>query len=861
MPLPQDAVGPLTSLVVSLINLQSPPSRDYPKRYYSALFRELPARELYPDYYVFIKEPRSLNGIVDSMKKGIYSSPHAVAYDLFLIWSNARQYNQQGSQVYADADLLESHMRKLWNERSPPLPPFANLLRPEHLNPPTAPAPAPAHIATPAPEKTIKRIKLTSSYSATPPPPPPQAHASISGTPAPARASAHLRVAGPGPSTPAPSTPSNPPLTLKLALKPPAPPSASAGPSYASASPMGTPGPAYTGGYDETPKEKKRSRERETTPGGTEKLRTERKREKKAREKAEKKAREKAEKEAAEAGREEQTPIIPGIPDVETGWMSADVGPNPREVYLDIIRKLREQTDANGRPLATPLLTVPDPTSRPDYHQIVKDPIALDIIENKARNGLYPSPEAFDRDLYHLFTVAKLFIRRDSPGSIYSDLIVLQRLYHELTKRRSALDPAPSLSGSLASVSVGPGNAAIKNEDSTIDAQTGLTSRVTLKDKIFLESINFKGQVFRSGDWVHLLNPDNPKKPIIGQIFKVYKRPDSPQRCISVCWYYRPEETVHPASRQFYENEVFKTGNFSDHSIEDFVERCLVMYHSKYVRGRPKAPVWTPGMPIYVCEHRYKDDVKIFKKIKNWPLCLPEEVRRHEYDFEPFPNEHVDQPLRVKSPFVRGVEGPGRLGESVGGQEAEQTKYHFLPGGEPTTPSVMKAVREQQRKKQEEEAAALAQRQAEVAAKAAATAPALYGHHPPTSNIVTLGSPAVASPSPATPIPIILRPDLAHSLSASSLQSPPQAQPQAPPTPVGPPPGATPAEIALMTESFAELPGNLKSKFRSDPLGDLLWFTAPSAQVPMVTKPSHSLEYLYWRAMQKKQGREEREGR
>jgi hypothetical protein len=66
MPLPQEAIGPLSSLVVSLMNLQSPPSRDYPKRYYSTLFRELPARELYPDYYVFIKEPRSLNGIMVS---------------------------------------------------------------------------------------------------------------------------------------------------------------------------------------------------------------------------------------------------------------------------------------------------------------------------------------------------------------------------------------------------------------------------------------------------------------------------------------------------------------------------------------------------------------------------------------------------------------------------------------------------------------------------------------------------------------------------------------------------------------------------------------------------------------------------
>lgn len=270
----------------------------------------------------------------------------------------------------------------------------------------------------------------------------------------------------------------------------------------------------------------------------------------------------------------------------------------------------------------------------------------------------------------------------------------------------------------------------------------------------------------------------------------------------------------------------------------------MVMSHSKYIRGRPRAPTWTPGMPIYVCEHRYKDDVKIFKKIKNWPLCLPEELRRHEYDFEPFPNDHIDQPLRVKSPFIRGVEGPGRLGEAVGGQEAEQTKYHFLPGGEPATPSAMKVMREQQRKQQAEEAAALALRTQEAAAKAAAAAPTLYGGARPTSNTVTLGSPAVlaaqavASPSPAPPIstaiPIILRPDLAQILSSPSLQS----QPQAPPTPAGPPPGATPAEIAVMTESFAELPGNL-STFLS-PLSSSLFPVLPRSRSTTEAHPPPS---------------------
>lgn len=41
------------------------------------------------------------------MRRGAYTSAQAVAFDLFLIWSNAREYNEQGSLVYADADKLE----------------------------------------------------------------------------------------------------------------------------------------------------------------------------------------------------------------------------------------------------------------------------------------------------------------------------------------------------------------------------------------------------------------------------------------------------------------------------------------------------------------------------------------------------------------------------------------------------------------------------------------------------------------------------------------------------------------------------------------------------------------------------------
>ena len=76
-----------------------------------------------------------------------------------------------------------------------------------------------------------------------------------------------------------------------------------------------------------------------------------------------------------------------------------------------------------------------------------------------------------------------------------------QRLYQELTKRVSHLSPPKSLGlASLSSVAAGPGNIHGKTGDTAEEQNKSLVaSRVTLKDKIFLDGINYKGEVFRVG--------------------------------------------------------------------------------------------------------------------------------------------------------------------------------------------------------------------------------------------------------------------------------------------------------------------------------------------------------------------------
>lgn len=274
----------------------------------------------------------------------------------------------------------------------------------------------------------------------------------------------------------------------------------------------------------------------------------------------------------------------------------------------------------------------------------------LDLVEAQLKSHAYSSMEAFDRHLYQLFLRAERAYQTD-PDRL-AGIYVLKRLYQELTQgngTQTLKDSFPvGTAKKLASVTMGPGNRShLPRNDEPV--------KLRAKDKILLEGIHLKGDYLRIGDWVHLFNPDDPSRPIIGQIFNTYRRVDNGRRSVNVCWYYRPEETVHYISRTFMANEVFKTGNFIDHVVEDIMGRCLVLFYTKYVRGRPSAPHWTPDMPTYICEHRYKDDVYSFKKIKNWDSCAPSNIRNEatEENFQPFPNPQlVSSLVRLPSPFL-----------------------------------------------------------------------------------------------------------------------------------------------------------------------------------------------------------------
>jgi chromatin structure-remodeling complex subunit RSC1/2 len=91
---------------------------------------------------------------------------------------------------------------------------------------------------------------------------------------------------------------------------------------------------------------------------------------------------------------------------------------------------------------------------------------------------------------------------------------------------------------------------------------------------------------------------------------------------------------VHKHTRTFYENEVFKSGQYRDHPANQILSKTYVQFITRYTRGRPTN--WPADEKIWVCESRYNDLSKTFSKINQWRACLPEEVRFDEDDIYPF---------------------------------------------------------------------------------------------------------------------------------------------------------------------------------------------------------------------------------
>ncbi|KAF8122454.1 hypothetical protein EV363DRAFT_1182570 [Boletus edulis] len=361
----------------------------------------------------------------------------------------------------------------------------------------------------------------------------------------------------------------------------------------------------------------------------------------------------------------------------DLGWMSEAT----QERRLEIVVAIKSHQDSIGNRLAVALEAVPEEPSSPLLSY--QSPLSLKLIEDRVRSASYTSPNEFDLDMARLFEKGRRWYEPCTED--YGRVLVLQRLYQALTSPSPPTGPPYTSPTHFASIRAGPGTARPMHATADADGVPGITTfRVSTKDRTFVDEVHYKGWTIRLADWLHLSNPDDPSRPIVGHVFKCWISDEvakKGQPGLSICWYYRPEQTFHPANTQFMDKEAFKTSLFADHPIEDVLEKIAVQFTARHIRGRPRPPFWHPGWPLYVCHSRYNERERVFVKIKNWASCIPEEVRKKDEFMPIYGFERVVYPSKVKSPFVVGpgggapvVKGPGGIGEPLEKPEGDKVE-------------------------------------------------------------------------------------------------------------------------------------------------------------------------------------------
>ncbi|KAI6113785.1 hypothetical protein EDD16DRAFT_1483863 [Pisolithus croceorrhizus] len=353
----------------------------------------------------------------------------------------------------------------------------------------------------------------------------------------------------------------------------------------------------------------------------------------------------------------------------DSGWMS-EIN---KDRLLDLVVAIKSHKDIVGNRLAVALEAVPEEPAYPLLSY--QSHLSLKIVEGRVRSGNYESAKAFDLDMARLFEKARRW--HEPCTEPYGHVLLLQRLYQALTSSSPPSGPPYASTTNFASVRAGPGTARPLHSADAEGVPGVTTFRVSNKDRTFVEEVHYKGWSIRLADWLHLSNPDDPSRPIVGQVFKCWLSEDPAKKGqpgVTVCWYYRPEQTFHPAHTLFMEKEVFKTSHFADHPVEDVIEKIACQFTARHIRGRPRPPFWYPGWPLYVCHSRYNDRERLFVKIKNWSSCIPEEVRKKEEFMPIYASERLVYPPKVGSPFVgkNAVKGPGGIGDPVEKAEGEK---------------------------------------------------------------------------------------------------------------------------------------------------------------------------------------------
>lgn len=191
------------------------------------------------------------------------------------------------------------------------------------------------------------------------------------------------------------------------------------------------------------------------------------------------------------------------------------------------------------------------------------------------------------------------------------------------------------------------------------------------QQRTYSQDCSFKDSLYRVGDYVYVEPAETNLQPHIIYIERLWQDNtgeflrshtvtsvrkveltclfptpsiNAGEKWLYGCWFYRPNETFHLATRKFLEKEVFKSDYYNKAPLSKILGKCVVMFVKvnvvfsyefgcfEFICSEQKAvafqeyfklyPEGFRAEDVYVCESRYSAKSKSFKKIKMWAMPL-----------------------------------------------------------------------------------------------------------------------------------------------------------------------------------------------------------------------------------------------
>ncbi|KAJ4926712.1 hypothetical protein JOQ06_014459 [Pogonophryne albipinna] len=311
----------------------------------------------------------------------------------------------------------------------------------------------------------------------------------------------------------------------------------------------------------------------------------------------------------------------------------AAVGPLVRELIRNLFVSVMGHQDEEGRCYSDSLAEIPavDPAA-PE-----KPPLNFDVIRMNVDRGRYRRLDVFQEHMFEVLEKARRLHRTDSEifedavelqqffikirdelcknGEILLSTSLnytSKHLHSDVEQEKREKVPKEMEEDKLKEEEEEENKEGEKAKD--LPGEKWQSESET--ERVYIQSCSFENSTYHVGDFVYV-EPSEPKlKPHIVCIELMWED-EAGGKWLHGCWFYRPSETFHLAARKFLEKEVFKSDYYNKVSISKVLGKCVVLFVKDYFKMQPEG---FRAEDVYICESRYAARNKSFKKIKIWAV-------------------------------------------------------------------------------------------------------------------------------------------------------------------------------------------------------------------------------------------------